>query len=256
MFNKIQHASLSELPTAGKHTGTSARRLPVWLRRTAPVAPDIEIWQAQLDPGPEAVSQCSALLSPDERLRASRFHFERDRRRFIVARATLRILVGKSLDVAPADIAFGYTESGKPFVEKPAEGIHFNISHSEDCALYALSAVRALGVDIECVERKIDHHSIARRFFTRNEWSTLQQLPDSIMKRVFFSVWTRKEAIAKAMGSGLALPFDQFEVTTDADARPRILQLAPEMGDIADWSLHLVESDPHYVAAVAAYRQL
>jgi len=225
--------------------------LPTAIDRIALAAPGIEVWQVRLDRDAGQVMQCEDLLSRDERLRAARFHFEYDRRRYTVARAVLRMLLGDRLDIAPAAIKFSYTKRGKPFVAEPAARIHFNVSHSAERALYAISPSFRVGADIEYLNRDIDHESLADRFFTRAESAALQRLPASHRKRAFLACWTRKEAVVKALGDGLSLAFDQFEVTTALDAAPRVLEFAVKAHNVSDWALYSVNTNSNYVATVA-----
>jgi 4'-phosphopantetheinyl transferase len=215
---------------------------------------EIEVWLTRLDLDTDQVSQCEAHLSPDEMLRANRFHFERDRRRFIAARATLRILLGRYLATKPDAIALGYTRNGKPFVADDAASLHFNVSHAHERALYAVSPSCVLGVDIEYLNRDIDYSGLAERFFTNREYVALQRIPESARKRAFFACWTRKEAVVKATGDGLSLPLDQFEVTIEPDAEPRILVLPAATQRISDWTLYAADVGNDYIATVAAYR--
>lgn len=232
-------------------TGNHIDKPDTTLKRiTLPLA-GIEVWQARLDLHPEEVMHCAQFLSHDERLRADRFYFEHDRRRFMVARGTLRLLLSRHVQIAPAAIVFAYMKNGKPFVVGSTAQLHFNVSHSDERALYAISRNCRLGVDIEYLNRDIDWHGLGRRFFTHNESTALQQLPASSRKRAFFACWTRKEAIIKATGDGLSLPLDQFEVTVDPDAEPRILAAATLR--IADWTLYAADVGNDYVATVAAY---
>ena len=211
----------------------------------------IEVWQARLDLHSEEVMRCEKFLSRDELLRCDRFHFEHDRRRFIVARAKLRLLLGRYLQIKPAAIEFAYMKNGKPIVRGTSEGVHFNVSHSEERALYAVSKRCRLGVDIEFLNRDIDWHGLVSRFFTEREFAALQHLSASIRKRAFFACWTRKEAILKATGDGLSLPLDQFEVSVDPDAEPRMLAAAHLR--IHDWTLYSTDVGSDYFATVAAY---
>ena len=241
-------ASLSDLAMTGKENDTPDTTLK---RVTLPTS-RIEVWQARLDLHSEEVMQCAELLSRDERERADRFHFEHDRRRFIVARGKLRQLLARHLGIAPAAIVFAYLKHGKPFVAGSGTQIHFNVSHSRERALYAVSASFRLGVDIEWLNRDVDWNGVSRRFFTHNESNALQQLPDASRKRAFFACWTRKEAIIKATGDGLSLRLDQFEVTVEPDAEPRLL--AATTLRIADWTLYAPDVGNDYVATVAAYQ--
>lgn len=241
-------ASLCDLAKTGKQIDRPDARF----ERIALPTPEIEVWQVPLDLRAEEIMQCAKVLSRDEKLRADRFQFEHDRRRFIVARGKLRLLLGRRLDVAPSTIVFAYTKHGKPFVAGTTVQIHFNISHSEERALYAMSRQCPLGVDIEYLNRDIDCQGLARRFFTRRESTALQHLPAASRKRAFLACWTRKEAVIKATGDGLSLPLDQVEVTVEPDAEPRIL--AATNLRIADWTLYAADVGNDYVATVAACR--
>jgi 4'-phosphopantetheinyl transferase len=244
------YRSVRDLTAAGKRIGFVM--LPDAVNRIELPDQEIEVWLARLDLGIDDIAQCMELLSSDEQLRAGRFHFERDRRRFIVARGVLRMLLGNHLDIAPAAVAFGYTQHGKPFVINPASQIHFNLSHSGERALIALSISRELGVDIEDLNREIDYSELATRFFAPRECAALMRIAESNRKRAFVTCWTRKEALVKAMGGGLSLPLDQFEVTLDPDVAPRVLDFAVPAYEIVDWKLHSIAVGGDYVATVAA----
>ena len=205
-----------------------------------------------LDAHTRRLEQCAALLSPDEQARAERFHFERDRRRYTVARGMLRVLLGTRLGVAPAAIEFHYAQHGKPLVSGAATPIHFNVSHSADIAVYVISRSCVPGIDIEHVNRDIEAEALAQRFFTRREYADLQRMPAADRKRAFLAAWTRKEAIAKSIGDGLQLALDQIEVTVAPDAPPELLGIM--RGRVADWTLYSVDAGHAYVATVAAYR--
>jgi len=215
-------------------------------------APDIEVWLMPLDARVDQIEQCFALLSRDEQARAERFHFERDRRRYTVARGMLRVLLGNQLGLPPAAIEFRYAQHGKPHVAGTATPIHFNVSHSADMAIYAISRICVPGVDIEHLTRDIEAEALAQRFFTRRECAKLQSIPAADRKRAFLAAWTRKEAIVKSTGDGLRLPLDQIEVTIATDAPPELLNITP--GDVADWTLYSVNAGREYVATIAAYR--
>jgi 4'-phosphopantetheinyl transferase len=224
------------------------------LRCIVPLLPGIEVWLARLDLQVEEVAQCANLLSLDERLRADRFYFEPDRRRFIVARGRLRLLLGRRLRIAPAAVAFAYTASGKPFVAGSPERIHFNLAHSAERALYAASSDCHLGVDIEHLNRDIDWRRLSKRLFTRRECAAVRRLSAPHRRRAFFAAWTCKEAIVKALGGGLSLPLNQFEVSIEPDAEPALLSAAGLR--IRDWRLYAVDAGGDYVAAIAACRRI
>lgn len=239
--------SVSDLAVAGKHIESAITAL----KRIRLPSTEIEVWQARLDLPAGEITRYKNILSRDEIQRADRFHFEHDRRRFAVARGILRQLLGRRLNISPAKITFEYMKHGKPRVRDTATQLHFNVSHSWERALYALSENSQMGVDIEYTNRDIDYLGVAKRLFTIREYSQLLRLTTSIRKRAFFNCWTRKEAIIKAAGDGLTLPLNQFEVNVEPDAEPRLLAAADLR--IADWTLYAADVADDYVATVAAF---
>jgi len=192
------------------------------------------------------------VLSPDERERALRFRFDRDRGRFVAARSTLRLILAQYLDAEAGAIEFGYGAQGKPHLagEAAASGLHFNLAHAQGVAVYALARGRAVGVDIESVRPLSDADEIAERFFSPQEARQLRALPAPDKERAFFNCWTRKEAFIKALGQGLSYPLDRFEVSIGPKGRLVSTDTSTPQG--GDWSLREIEAPSGYVAAVAA----
>ena len=162
----------------------------------------IHVWRVGLDDPAEP--DCS-VLSDDERARAERFSRPLDRRRFVAARATLRAILADMLELdasARPALRFGYRAAGKPFlVDHPT--LHFNVSHSEDLALVAATRAGEIGVDIERQRPMDDMDTIARVAFSDSERAALIGCPSGARSAVFYRIWTRKEALLKALGAGL-----------------------------------------------------
>lgn len=214
---------------------------------------EVHVWRAALDPPSEAVEQLLHVLSPDEQARAARFCFERDRRRFIVARGILRLILGRYLMIEPACLKFRYGAHGKPFLADEAERnrLQFNLSHTQELALYAFNFERAIGVDIEYIKPKTDIPAIAIRFFSPRESAALLALPETQRLEAFFNCWTRKEAYLKAKGAGLSLPLDQFDVSFEAGQPARLLATRHDPEEASRWSLQALNPAPCYTGAVA-----
>src|SRR5260221_653979 len=162
----------------------------------------------RLDLGSEAVGAGASLLSAAELQRAARFRFERDRRRFIAARAGLRQLLAQRLAVSPETIEFVYGKYGKPALAQ--RGLQFNLSHSGDFAAYAFSRGCDVGIDIEEVRAVPDADAVAARMFSRCERDAYAALPADARTLGFLGCWTRKEAVVKALCYGLRVPLGQF----------------------------------------------
>jgi len=184
------------------------------------------VWLANQDQHAERIKAFFQILSPDEQQRAQRFHFERDRVRFIAARGILRRCLGAFLETTADRVRFRYTEYGKPSlsVEFSSARINFNISHSGSSVLLAFSIGRELGVDIEEIRPDFATAEIAKRYFSALEVKTLRSLPASVQAEAFFNCWTRKEAYIKAIGEGLSCPLDKFDVTLVPGELARLLE--------------------------------
>lgn len=212
----------------------------------------VHVWAAPLDPPADTVRRRAALLAPDERARADRFRFDRDRRRFTVARGVLRSLLGRYLGTDPRSVAFRYESHGKPVLGDAfaAHGIRFNVSHSGEMALYAFARGRELGVDVEEVRRMEDGLDIAERFFSEAEVAAFRALPEEIRDDAFFNCWTRKEAYIKAVGEGLSFPLHVFDVSL-APGEPARLLASRDPQQAERWSLRgLPDPAPGYRAAI------
>src|ERR1051326_4525338 len=131
-----------------------------------PASDETHVWQARLDDPHTELSRLHETLSADERERAARFYFEKHRRRFIVARSILRAMIARYLGTAAKDIRFTYSAKGKPVLAVPrVENFAFNVSHSEDLALFAFVAGAVIGINVEIIRPLNDMDSIAQRFF-------------------------------------------------------------------------------------------
>lgn len=199
------------------------------------------------------VQRYASLLSPEEWGRARRFRFERDRRRFTVARGVLRTLLGQYLGIDSRSIEFSYASHGKPFLAGAlsAQRLYFNVSHSGELALYAIAREREVGVDIELVHTIDDAQQIAERFFSLAENAALRALPAEVKEEAFFTCWTRKEAYIKALGEGLSLPLHEFDVSLTPGEPARFLG-AVDREHALRWTLRELDPAPGYVAALVA----
>jgi len=214
----------------------------------------IEVVATRLAVGLDAVRASTVLLSDAERQRATRFAFARDRRRFIVARARLRQLLARRLGVRPEAVELVYGARGKPaLAPRFADlGVSFNVSHCGEVAVYALAYGRAVGIDVEAVRVLPDGDQLAARFFAPRERAVYRALPARDKPVGFFNCWTRKEAVIKALGDGLAYPLDRFEVSLAPGEPARILRIENRRGEDTGWSLASFRPAPGYVGAIAS----
>lgn len=172
----------------------------------------VHLWRIVLSDFFSQVSELSSILSDDEIVRANRFKFEIHRQRFTVARSMLRRVLSHYLTVSPEDIEFHYGHRGKPYLLNDPAHLQFNLSHSDDMAVVALTINHEIGVDIEKVEPGFKN-DVAKRFFSVNEYQTLMALPQEEQTVAFYRIWSKKEALIKALGEGLYAPLDAFSVS-------------------------------------------
>ena len=217
-------------------------------------ANDVHVWCAPLDPSDAVFQELRNLLARDESEKASRFYFETDRRHFTVAHGFLRKLLGDYLGIAPQDIRFSQSEYGKPSLVESINhlDLSFNLAHSGKLVLYALTLNRRIGVDLEYVRPEFTTNEIARRYFSPLEVAELDKLPANLRHHAFFTCWTRKEAFIKAMGIGLSLPLDQFDVTIHPAEPAALLHTHWNHEEASRWSLQTLDAGPGYAAAVAS----
>jgi 4'-phosphopantetheinyl transferase len=217
----------------------------------APSDGDVHIRRVDLEAICAEESRWEKLLSADERQRASRFKFPRDRQHFIAARAMLRTFLGQYLCVDPDGLNFSYSLKGKPHLSQDyAGGLSFNLSHSGGIALYAFSRNRDLGIDIEQIRQDFEVDGIARRFFSPLEQDQLFALPVDERAQAFFRCWSRKEAYIKATGDGLSLPLSQFDVSLDRGNTDALVTTRPDGAEAARWRLTDIHAGTSYAAAL------
>ncbi len=214
---------------------------------------EAHVWRLSLDEASASgLERLEDLLSPAERERARRFRVPADRDRFVLGRGGLRAILGRYTGVEPRTLEFDTGAHGKPGLVGPGSdsGVAFNLSHSDGWALLAFARDRRIGVDVERI-REVSDGQIARRFFAPGETAALEASPPEERPSAFFACWTRKEAVAKALGRGLSLPLDDFEVSVRPDEPARLIACGAEMGDPSAWFLRSFDVGGGYEAAIA-----
>jgi 4'-phosphopantetheinyl transferase len=212
---------------------------------------EVHVWLASLEQGPSVVRALSGTLCPDERRRAERFRFAKDREHFTVARGVLRNILGRYLGTPSERIRFSYSEYGKPALpEGDGGGLRFNVSHSHRLALYALTRGRELGLDIEYLREDLAGLEIAERFFSSAEVATLRALPPALRTAAFFNCWTRKEAYIKALGEGLSHSLSRFSVSMVPGEPASLLTSEDDPSEVSRWSMTALSTESNYAAAL------
>ena len=228
-----------------KNPRNSAWKVP----QRSPILEDnqIHVWCANLELSLPQIARLTDLLSSDEIARADRFRFPQHRRRFIVARGILRRLLGDYLSIAPHRLNFAYEARGKPLLTDENTTIEFNISHSQEYALFGFTRQHLIGVDLEYQRAMPDCLKIAQRFFLPQEFAMLKDAAENERTKLFFQLWTAKEAYLKALGTGLSGSLDSVEIAFDSHA-PYIRCLKPRE---SDWSLYPCVPAQSYLGAIA-----
>ncbi len=211
----------------------------------------VDVLALWLDRPADEVARLRQLLAEDERVRADRFHFTRDRARFVVGRGHLRLLLGERVGLPPASIRFGTGPHGQPFLEDGSrEGVRFSVSHSGGLALIALTQGQPIGVDVERIRENADLAGLAERFFAAEERDALYAQEAGDRRAWFFQQWTAKEAVLKAVGLGLTGGLASIVVRADgaglAVIRSRLAAVEPRA-----WTLAPLAVPDGYVATLA-----
>ena len=219
---------------------------------------EVHLWRARLNLPLAKIEKLARIISPDEQQRANRFHFERDRQYFIAGRGILRIILQSYTRIKSHRLRFRYSAAGKPALANAttiAERLHFNLSHSHNLALYAVSYERLVGVDLEQIRLLEDAEKLAQRFFSIREYAFISTLPQECKQEAFFKFWTCKEAYLKAIGDGLAGGLDKVEVELRTNQQPVLLNIPGDSHQASHWSLFQLSPHPGYIATLAVKGQ-
>ena len=211
---------------------------------------DVHVFRVRTDRAYDDASW--AVLSGDERERAQRFHFERDRRTFVLSHAALRRELARLVEVEPQELRFTQGEFGKPALA--GHDVHFNLSHSGAIALFATSRRGAVGIDVEQWDEAVEHLSLAEHFFSEAERVALRQLAHDDARTVagFFAAWSRKEAYLKASGHGITRGLHHFDVSLVPGEPARLIADALDAEARERWIMRAIDAGEGYSAALVA----
>lgn len=186
---------------------------------------EIHIWLLEFSKIAISDNKFDKILSEDELAKKKKFHFDRDKIVYAVSRGSLRILLSRYLNLSLDEIYLSFNSFGKPFIEKSNYlNIKFNISHSNEFGLLAFNLSDEIGIDIEFINEELVTENIAKNYFSQFENEELFKLCQEDRINAFFNIWTRKEAFIKAIGKGLSIPLNSFDVNI-SDEKPKILRI-------------------------------
>jgi 4'-phosphopantetheinyl transferase len=215
-------------------------------------ADEAHVWMASLDQPANVVAKLATILSRDEYQKAMRYYRPVDRDRFIVGRGILRKIISAYLALPADQLRFTYNEYGKPAVSDDQNdcALNFNLSHSAELILYAVTRERVVGIDIEYIREDFATLEIAEHFFSKDEVEALKSLPTDQRTIGFFNCWSRKEAFIKAKGMGVSYPLDRFTVSLAPGEPPALLKVDDDELEVARWKMYELNPGAGYAAAM------
>jgi 4'-phosphopantetheinyl transferase len=226
---------------------------PLATENPPPLERGIHVWAASLAVESDVLIRLSELLSPDEHQRVARFKFDRHRNRFIAGRGILRSVLSGYANRDPADLVFNYAKHGKPelvFHARPLP-LQFNLAHSVDLALIAVTTLGPIGVDVEEVRPVKDAGDLVARFFSARENGLFQNVAEDRKPAAFFNLWTRKEALLKATGEGITGGLNRVEVSFLPGDRAEFLAVDGDAAKARTWTLEALKPAGGFTGAVA-----
>src|SRR5947209_2375489 len=213
---------------------------------------EVHVWRASLEQPEATIQNLRQMLAADELAKAGRFHFEKDRTCFIVAHGLLRTLLGRYLHMQAGQLRFCVNAYGKPSLHPSfhEQALNFNLSHSQNLALYAFTFRRQVGIDVEYMRADVDFEGVARHSFSPVERNVLHALPAEERPQAFYNCWTRKEAYIKARGMGLYLPLASFDVSMKSGEPAALLTSREDARETSGWTFEELLPGEGYAGAL------
>jgi len=214
----------------------------------------IDVWLCDLKQLSGNINNFYSILSEDERDRADKLKVDDKKQQYIITRGTLRQRLGLLTNIEPEYFVFEHLEHGKPVLVNDARyaDIKFNVSHSHDLALIAISQKQNIGIDIEKINHESNHQALMTRFFSKSEQAEFQTIQEKNMAKAFCACWTRKEAFIKAIGSGVSYGLDKFDVTVDPQNQTPEINLHNPSDET--WSAFNLPINDEYMACLVSDR--
>lgn len=211
---------------------------------------ELHVWAVSLVQPAKVLRKLAGFLDETEISKVARFKFENDKERYIVAHGATRRILARYLKSRPQNIVFENNHYGKPFLAENTSRIEFNLAHSKNRALLALTRDRRVGVDIEHIRPEIPTANLAEHYFSARENEVLRNLDENLQIRAFYDCWTRKEAFIKAIGMGLSFPLRKFAVSIESGNPARLLFVDDSNTQAERWKMIDLNLGVNYSAAV------
>lgn len=208
---------------------------------------NVHIWLTDVCDVGEAVPSLLQLLSPDERKRAEKYHFNKDRGSFVIRRAVLRMILGLYTGEKAEDLQFTYNNFDKPELKSQLP-INFNSSSSNKVGIITIALDTRIGIDIEFVDNAFPKLELAEKYFSTDEVHALSDLQPALQTAAFFDCWTKKEAFVKAKGGGMSHPLPELAVSLDEQGR---FSVNADSDETAGWIIESFVPQHNYIASIA-----
>lgn len=211
----------------------------------------LHLWRANLAQPTQKISELHNALSVDEKRKADRFLFKRHKCNYIVARGFLRTILSHYLELGPASLRFSYGEYGKPQLLSKYSNcqLQFNLSHTEEFAIYAIAYQRRIGVDIEFINPKKKIDRLLDSILSQTEQSKTNKLSESNRRLEFYKAWTAMEAYLKATGQGLT-GMNSIDISITPGETAKLLTSIKKCQPSTTWSLCHMMAVHDYVASL------
>lgn len=213
----------------------------------------VHVWKSQFQLDSLLSSKFTGCLSKEEIEKASRFVSQSDQDRYVFSHGLLRTILGGYLCCDPMQLNFNTNQYGKPYLNSLLSGteIRFNLSHSCDMMLVAISCGIEVGIDIEYM-REIEHaRDIVNQYFSSHERQILSDLPPTELRDAFYTFWTAKEAFLKGVGKGLSYPLDRFSILFSRTTNDGSVYISNGLFDTINWTVLRLFPGDGYAGALA-----
>lgn len=213
---------------------------------------DIHVWKIPLHPPLVWVNKLWNLLDLEEQQRAERYKTPALQEAFVTGRGGLRLILHRYLDTEPDHVKFATEQHGKPYVAEPSTSppLSFNLAHSGELALLAVTLTRKVGIDIERHRRPLNYAGLVQRMCSPQEQAFLGRISHEQRQTAFLTCWTRKEAYVKATGMGITFPLNTVTVSLAQDAPPALLHVERNEEEPSRWAMRDLYPGHGYTAAL------
>ena len=203
----------------------------------------VDIWQVITNRDVKDTSALTDILDQAEFARYQKLH-HKFQQTYLLSHVACREILASYLNIQANDIVYKKNQYGKPDLDHN-QSLKFNMSHSHDMAIIAISNNTEIGVDLEFIKRNSSWKKIARRFFSEPEIHFLFNQPEQHQQTLFFQIWTRKEAFIKALGTGFATALSTFDASNEG-----IIEVLNSTDNSSTWRSKSLEITPDYQACV------